>query len=286
MWHLLILFALSLNVANAATTVLSKNPFVEMETNSLFVDRFSYCTQPEIKRFTCDDCTSQRSLIGVYDPVSKASSQVVVVVDHEEDQILVGFRGTTNKIQQWVSDIDAVYTKWSVGNVHTGFYRRFNEMKTHVLMFLKEARKECPEGEIILSGHSMGGAVATLLGSYLKDNEENLQPKYIYTYGSPRVGDKTFAKYVDKQFGNNILRIMNEWDMITDLPPTLLGYHHTGKLITCKTGTTLCREHNRMEENSGGIIMVLKRTIESTKNINKCHLTYLTSLIGTNKYKC
>lgn len=252
---------------------------------SLSVNRLTYCTKDEIKQFSCVDC-DKRSLIGVYDPASQASSQVVVVIDKEEDEILIGFRGTINNIQQWASDLDAVYTKWNGnGRVHSGFFDRFNEIKTPTLTFLRQAQEELPDGNVIISGHSMGGAVATLFASYLVETMK-IHPKYVYTYGSPRVGDGTFAKYVDKQFGDRLIRVMNEWDMVTDLPPIILNYRHTGKLVICKTGTTTCTEKNRLDENPGGIIMALKRTIETAKNVKKCHLTYLEETIGTKRYKC
>jgi predicted lipase len=253
--------------------------------SSLSVNRLSYCTKEQINRFTCEDCSGRR-LIGSYDPSSKASSQVVVVIDKKEEEILIGFRGTINNPQQWISDLDAVYKKWySNGRVHSGFFDRFNEIKDKTVIFLREAQKELPKGDIIISGHSMGGAVATLFGSYIKSHL-NIDPEAIYTYGSPRVGDETFAKYVDSQFGDKLIRIMNEWDMVTDLPPVLLKYRHTGKLVICKTGTTDCKEKNRLDENPGGIIMSIKRTIETAKNVKKCHLTYLEETIGTNRYKC
>lgn len=254
--------------------------------HSLYVDRLSYCKKDEIEHFSCADCNSHRSLIGVFDPISKASSQVVVVIDKEDEEILIGFRGTINGIKQWASDLDVVYTKWYNGNgkVHSGFYDRFNEIKTPAITFLKKAREELPDGDIIISGHSMGGAVATLFASYLK--ELNIHPRFVYTYGSPRVGDKTFAKYVDKQFGERLVRVMNDWDMITDLPPLAFGYRHVGKLITCKTGTSECQERGQMQENTGGLVMALKRTIETVKNVDKCHLTYLDETIGTKGYRC
>mgnify|MGYP002130041045 CR=1 FL=1 len=252
--------------------------------NALFVDRLSYCKKEEIEKFDCIDCHSTRSLIGVFDPVSKASSQVVVTIDKEEEEILIGFRGTINNIQQWTSDLDVKYTKWYNGKVHSGFFDRFNEIKSPTMAFLRKAQKELPNGDIIISGHSMGGAVATLFASHLK--EFNIHPRFVYTYGSPRVGDRAFAQYVDKQFGDRLMRVMNDWDMVVDLPPIAFDYRHVGKLITCKTSTSVCQERGRMDENPGGVIMALKRTIETAKNVNKCHLTYLDETIGTKRYKC
>lgn len=270
--------------ANTITSIATISP--THAHNSMYIDQFSYCKKEEIEHFSCADCNDNRSLIGVFDPTSKASSQVVVVVDKEEEEILIGFRGTIKGVKQWMSDLDVVYTKWynGHGKVHSGFYDRFNEIKTPAITLLKKAQKKLPNGDIIISGHSMGGAVATLFASYLK--ELNIHPRFVYTYGSPRVGDKTFSKYVDNQFGENLVRIMNDWDMVTDLPPLAFGYRHTGKLITCKTGTSECKERGRMDENPGGLIMALKRTIETVKNVDKCHLTYLDETIGTNRYQC
>lgn len=272
-------------IPSLSSSLYSLPSYEESIYSSLSVNRLSYCTKEQIDHFTCEDCTGRR-LIGSYDPASKASSQVVVVIDKKEEEILVGFRGTINNPQQWISDLDAVYKKWyGQGRVHSGFFDRFNEIKDKTINFLRMAQKELPKGDIIISGHSMGGAVATLFGSYIK-SQLNIEPEAIYTYGSPRVGDDTFAKYVDSQFGNKLLRIMNEWDMVTDLPPVLLKYRHTGKLVICKTSTTDCSEKNRLDENPGGIIMAIKRTIETAKNVKKCHLTYLEETIGTNRYKC
>jgi predicted lipase len=288
-----LLFVNNVNSANTVSSYLHSTISDEImnEThdsvyNSLFVDRLSYCKKEEIEKFDCADCHSNREMIGVFDPVSKASSQVVVTIDKEEEEILIGFRGTINKIQQWASDLDVKYTKWFNGNgkVHSGFYDRFNEIKTPTITFLKKAQKELPNGDIIISGHSMGAAVAVMFASYLK--ELNIHPRFVYTYGSPRVGDRAFAQYVDKQFGDQLIRIMNDWDMVTDLPPVAFGYRHTGKLVTCKTSTSECQEKGRMDENPGGVIMAIKRAIETAKNVDKCHLTYLGETIGTKRYKC
>lgn len=257
-------------------------------SSSLWVDQLSYCKAGEIVSFQCEDCSSDRSLIGVYDPVSTASSQVVVTIDRDEDEILVGFRGTINKISQWASDLDAVYTNWhDRGKVHLGFHKRFAEIYEPTLKMLKKARSILPNADIIVSGHSMGGAVATLMSSELKRNQPvSLHPTWVFTYGSPRVGNKVFASYVNAQFGSNLVRVMNEMDMVTDLPPTLLGYRHTGKLVLCKTGTDTCESHSPLEENPGGVLMALKRAVETAKNVNKCHLTYLGRPLGTNRYGC
>jgi hypothetical protein len=49
----------------------------------------------------------------------------------------------------------------------------------------------------------------------------------VYTYGSPRVGDVNFTKFISDQSGET-LRVTNREDPVTVVPPiTFLGYAHT-----------------------------------------------------------
>jgi len=51
-----------------------------------------------------------------------------------------------------------------------------------------------PGYQLLITGHSMGGALATLLGlSYQNHGKSPL----IITFGQPRVGNPAFAKFVD-----------------------------------------------------------------------------------------
>ena len=57
---------------------------------------------------------------------------------------------------------------------------------------------ENPGYSVIYTGHSLGGAVANIAALKHKDRSSNLRIK-IYTCGQPRVGDKSYAEYCDKQ---------------------------------------------------------------------------------------
>ncbi len=51
------------------------------------------------------------------------------------------------------------------------------------------------------------------------------EPEELYTYGSPRVGDKAFVENVKLEH----YRWVNNNDIVTRVPPTWLGYRHCGK---------------------------------------------------------
>ena len=49
-------------------------------------------------------------------------------------------------------------------------------------------------------------------------------PKALFTYGSPRVGDKRFVNFVELDHA----RWVNNNDLVTRVPPAWMGYRHGG----------------------------------------------------------
>jgi pimeloyl-ACP methyl ester carboxylesterase len=99
---------------------------------------------------------------------------------------------------------------------------------------------------VTICGHSLGGALATLLALDLAANTAFAEPA-VYTYGSPRTGDSLFAATYD-QVVKNSYRVTNRLDVVTALPPTFVGYEHVltpyelnpARLVKC----TLICEHS------------------------------------------
>jgi triacylglycerol lipase len=50
-------------------------------------------------------------------------------------------------------------------------------------------------------------------------------PEQVYTYGSPRVGNKRYINHAKTDY----LRWVNNNDIVTRVPPAWLGYRHTGQ---------------------------------------------------------
>ena len=116
------------------------------------------------------------------------------------------------------ADIDIRMADWPAGGkVHRGFKNAFNEVWAELHPQIKRLQSQgC---KIWITGHSLGGALATLCGS-LVDNAQGL-----YTFGSPRVGNENFkAKYRVKNY-----RIVNNADIVCRIPPKY-KYVHVGVL--------------------------------------------------------
>ena len=71
---------------------------------------------------------------------------------------------------------------------------------------------------VFFTGHSLGGALATLAAS-----RWNTVTTHLYTYGSPRVGGK---KFIQSFLTRNRYRFRNNNDIVTRVPFEIFGYKH------------------------------------------------------------
>ena len=127
----------------------------------------------------------------------------------------VAFRGT--EPSSW-SDIKADLkirrVKCPTGFVHRGFRDALNEVWEDVSAWLSKVKCE----HVFFTGHSLGGALATLGAS-----RWNTETTHLYTFGSPRVGGK---KFVQSFKTKERYRYRNNNDIVTRVPFEILGYKH------------------------------------------------------------
>lgn len=106
---------------------------------------------------------------------------------------------------------------------HLGFLFSYGEIVSAVNSSVASATKLFPSYKITVAGHSLGGAVATLLGTHLRDAGYELD---VYTYGSPRVGNEALARHIGRQRGRDY-RVTHVADLVARLPPINRGFRHT-----------------------------------------------------------
>lgn len=90
-----------------------------------------------------------------------------------------------------------------------------------ILQKISEYRRIYPEYEIQITGHSMGGAMATLTAFLLA--ADGLGPVTCISLASPRVGNGNFVRaFAELECAGRIrhLRIVNSDDVVTALPDT------------------------------------------------------------------
>ena len=105
-----------------------------------------------------------------------------------QSKIYVVFRGSTS-IQDWLDNLDAILTTYSACSkceVHKGFYDAEQSVLGQVLPAVQSLVSKYPSYEVVVTGHSLGAALATLTAMDLfYANVKNLR---LFNFGSPRVG--------------------------------------------------------------------------------------------------
>ena len=138
----------------------------------------------------------------------------------EYDSVVV-FRGTEaddwNDIKADANAIAALAE--TVGKVHSGFKGEVDEIWP-----LIEKELEANTKPLWFCGHSLGGALATICGGRCVLSYIKMEPAGVYTFGSPRVGCRRYVNHVPLLH----YRWVNNNDIVTRVPPVLLGYRHSG----------------------------------------------------------
>lgn len=135
---------------------------------------------------------------------------------------VVACRGTEpNEWNDIKADANAVSVLTETfGRVHRGFKQEVDD-----LWPMLEDALEKNQRTLWFTGHSLGGAMATICAGRCYLSEIPSMPKALYTYGSPRVGDKRFVNFIELDHS----RWVNNNDIVTRVPPAWMGYRHCGK---------------------------------------------------------
>jgi triacylglycerol lipase len=146
----------------------------------------------------------------------------------DDTDLIIVCRGT--QPNQWSDisadlSIDRVKPHNGGGKVHVGFKSyadKLWEPIVNAVVGAKAARKK-----IWITGHSLGAAMATLIARRCALEPKLQTPCALFTYGSPRVGDKTYVEELDKLIPHH--RWVNDGDIVTKVPLPPF-YSHCGTM--------------------------------------------------------
>ncbi|KAA3455664.1 Lipase, class 3 [Gossypium australe] len=219
------------------------------------------------------------------------STQVFMICDKPKDAtlILISFRGTEPfNANDWSTDIDySWYEIPKVGKLHMGFLealglgnrediRTFRyHLQTEIIKEsdgidkidiqsldmtayhmvrekLRSLLEEHKNAKFIVTGHSLGGALAILFPVVLVIHEEKKLMENllgVYTFGQPRVGNRQLGKFMEAHLDHPVpkyFRVVYCNDLVPRLPyddKTFL-YKHFGVCLYYNS----CYTEQRMEE--------------------------------------
>lgn len=152
---------------------------------------------------------------------SGASTQAYVSEDDSRRYLV--FRGTeSQRFIDWIRDAEFRPVTGVFGaKVHSGFRRALDEVWDDIV-----PRVSPTDRDLVITGHSLGAALAVLAAARLV--QADLQIAGVYTYGAPRVGVASFATAYDARLESRTYRVINHIDIVTRVPLLFQGYRHVG----------------------------------------------------------
>jgi triacylglycerol lipase len=157
--------------------------------------------------------------------ITGAGTDTQVLVRDLGPVIAVAFRGTSSP-RDLVTDMEVWHEREGLYGFHDGFH----EALLSVHFPLRDRILDLPAKPLILTGHSLGGAMAMLFAFRWWTWINPGRPVHsVYTFGQPRVGNRTFTAEYDRDLSAQTFRFVNGEDIVPRLPGMLMGYHHAGQ---------------------------------------------------------
>ncbi len=178
--------------------------------------------------------------------------------------MVLAFRGSQEP-KDWLTNVTTQLCSFTLGKngattlssykgkVHTGFFLAWASIEDAVLTQISTWQSEVAQSAelppLYITGHSLGGALATMAAAALSDYGVDVAG--VYTFGQPRVGDRTFVNQLNAHTRGKVLRFVNNNDIVPHVPPpfsirnpTRL-YGHVGTVKYFDAGGTIVT-HNQM----------------------------------------
>lgn len=173
------------------------------------VDDFVYDHKKETKSLKTNLGLLNYSLDSTYDV---DGSQALLAKNDEQKRIILAFRGTEAKdVRDIKADINAkLQSSVGGGKSHRGFTKAYWAIGHDIQERLSQ--DDVSDYRIYITGHSLGGALATIATKNLK-HKGGISA--CYTFGAPRVGNKDWVEDIKPP----MYRIVNASDVVPMLPP-------------------------------------------------------------------
>lgn len=167
-------------------------------------------------------------------------TQYAILSDSTGEEIYIVFRGSEKRLDweinfnfqqeviqdQIVQEQKQVYPyaeeSSSGAQMHRGFTSAYLSVRDGIHNYLKSRSA----ARVTVTGHSLGGALATLCAVDVQYNfADQVQTLEVYTFGSPRVGNSGFRESFNRRVPNSY-RLVYGMDLVPALPRPWQGYRH------------------------------------------------------------
>ncbi|KAL8995052.1 MAG: hypothetical protein Q9169_005151 [Polycauliona sp. 2 TL-2023] len=166
-------------------------------------------------------------VVSVYEFENSLKTDVTgyVAIDNTRALTVLAFRGSSS-VRNFVADANFVAKPTDICpscTAHNGFWDSWVEARTGVLAALKTAAASHPNNRVIITGHSLGGAIANLAAAEIRKSGITAD---LYTYGAPRIAGRVLSDLITNQNKGGNYRVTHKNDPVPRLPPVALGFVH------------------------------------------------------------
>ncbi|EKF28826.1 lipase, putative, partial [Trypanosoma cruzi marinkellei] len=213
---------------------------VQLATTALYFAKAAYCEADAISSWTCASCAMNPGMeeVRVFTNIVHSTQAFVGV---NKSTIVVSFRGTKGTIN-WLYNLDYFRVPFiregCVGClVHAGFNCELKSLWVEMGMYLRRLVAKKGIKRILITGHSLGGAMATIAAANLVSQNHLFSHGLkilLYTFGAPRVGNMQFADWLLASFcrgGHESYRVTHKRDPVPHVPPRSIGYLHVPREV-------------------------------------------------------
>jgi len=185
----------------------------------------------------------------IYDSGGDQKDEVAVDVKQDGGITIIVIRGTANA-ENVQSDIDVrLVTDDDLGiRLHKGF----RDASVTVMQGIDESSLE---KTVHVTGHSLGGAIAQIIGMWLHRKGHNVQ---VFSYGSPKVSNEVLSSGQPTHW-----RVVRLSDPIPFTPPW--PYAHTGLFIDSQTLDWGPDNDNGLISKTDGLTHAIAKYVETLK---------------------
>lgn len=160
---------------------------------------------------------------------SSKSTEGYIGYQPDLNAIIISFRGSED-INNWISDLAVIrvdYPYCDGCSVHQGFLHAEQAVYPDILNAVKDLSNSHRSATIVLTGHSLGAALALLTALDLAN--DGFKPK-VYNYGCPRIFNQAGADFASSSSASGVTvaaRRTHYKDMVVHTPMHSLGFVHT-----------------------------------------------------------
>jgi len=235
------IFGLSIGSENAAATgqtnTLSLSDVQSSLLRPALFARVAYCSSASISNWTCGEpCTSLSNITFLQSGGDQGLIPLYYVAhDASDNSIAVAHQGTDsqsilsilNDVKFGLVDLNVTRFPDTAGKgikVHSGFQQTFERTADGLLAGVLKGLSDTGAKKVTVAGHSLGAALATMTGAFIKKSVDPSVEVSVTGFGLPRGGNQAWADFLDSDVG--VQYMTNQNDPVPIVPPRTLGFQH------------------------------------------------------------